>query len=35
MLGIPRATAEKSIDIILKREGNDVTVEQLIKLALR
>jgi holliday junction DNA helicase RuvA len=35
MLGIPRATAEKSIDAILKREGNDVTVEQLIKLALR
>lgn len=35
MLGIPRATAEKSIDTILKREGNDITVEQLIKLALR
>jgi Holliday junction DNA helicase RuvA len=35
MLGIPRATAEKSIDLILKREGNDITVEQLIKLALR
>ncbi len=35
MLGIPRATAEKSIDVILKREGNTVTVEQLIKLALR
>jgi holliday junction DNA helicase RuvA len=35
MLGIPRATAEKSIDTILKREGNDLTVEQLIKLALR
>jgi holliday junction DNA helicase RuvA len=35
MLGIPRATAEKSIDTILKREGNEITVEQLIKLALR
>jgi Holliday junction DNA helicase RuvA len=35
MLGIARATAEKSIDVILKREGNDITVEQLIKLALR
>jgi Holliday junction DNA helicase RuvA len=35
MLGIARATAEKSIDVILKREGNEITVEQLIKLALR
>ncbi|CAH0995258.1 Holliday junction ATP-dependent DNA helicase RuvA [Emticicia aquatica] len=35
MLGIPRAAAEKSIDAILKREGNDISVEQLIKLALR
>ncbi|WP_435355311.1 Holliday junction branch migration protein RuvA [Emticicia sp. SJ17W-69] len=35
MLGIPRATAEKSIDAILKREGNEITVEQLIKFALR
>ncbi len=35
MLGIPRATAEKSIDTILKREGNEITVEQLIKFALR
>ena len=35
MLGIPRATAEKSIDTIIKREGNDITVEKLIKLALR
>lgn len=34
-LGIPKATAEKSVDIIIKREGNDLTVEQLIKLALR
>jgi Holliday junction DNA helicase RuvA len=34
-LGIPKATAEKSLDAILKREGHDITVEQLIKLALR
>jgi len=34
-LGIPKATAEKSIDAIIKREGQDLTVEQLIKLALR
>lgn len=34
-LGIPKATAEKSVDIIIKREGNGLTVEQLIKLALR
>ncbi len=35
MLGIPKPTAEKSVDTILKREGDLVTVEQLIKLALR
>jgi Holliday junction DNA helicase RuvA len=34
-LGIPKATAEKSVDIIIKREGSNLTVEQLIKLALR
>lgn len=34
-LGIPRAAAEKSIDTILKREGNEISIEQLIKLALR
>jgi holliday junction DNA helicase RuvA len=34
-LGIPKPTAEKSIDAILKREGNTVSVEQLIRLALR
>ena len=34
-LGIPKATAEKSIDANIKREGQDLTVEQLIKLALR
>lgn len=35
MLGIPKPTAEKSVDVILKREGDQITVEQLIKLALR
>jgi len=34
-LGIPKNVAEKSLDTILKKEGDDVTVEQLIKLALR
>jgi holliday junction DNA helicase RuvA len=34
-LGIPKATAEKSVDVIIKREGYEITVEQLIKLALR
>lgn len=34
-LGIPKATAEKSLDAILKREGDAISVEQLIKLALR
>jgi Holliday junction DNA helicase RuvA len=34
-LGIPKATAEKSIEAIIKREGQQLTVEQLIKLALR
>jgi Holliday junction DNA helicase RuvA len=34
-LGIPKATAEKSVDTIIKREGYEITVEQLIKLALR
>ncbi len=35
MLGIPKPTAEKSIETILKREGDNLTVEQLIKFALR
>jgi holliday junction DNA helicase RuvA len=35
MLGIPKQAAEKSIEVILKREGDSITVEQLIKLALR
>lgn len=34
-LGIPKPTAEKSVDTILKREGNSISVENLIKLALR
>lgn len=34
-LGIAKNVAEKNIDTILKREGNEVTIEQLIKLALR
>ena len=34
-LGIPKATAEKSLDAIIKREGQGISVEQLIKLALR
>ena len=35
MLGIPKPAAEKSVDIIIKREGEQISVEQLIKLALR
>lgn len=34
-LGIPKNTAEKSIDSILKKQGDQVTLEQLIKLALK
>ena len=34
-LGIPKASAEKSLDTIIKREGDQLTVEDLIKLALR
>jgi Holliday junction DNA helicase RuvA len=34
-LGIPRNVAEKSIESVLKREGNQVTLEQLIKMALK
>lgn len=34
-LGIAKPVAEKSIDQILKREGNSLSLEQLIKLALR
>ncbi|MFN8355700.1 MAG: Holliday junction branch migration protein RuvA [Spirosomataceae bacterium] len=34
-LGIQKAVAEKNIDVILKKYGNDITLEQLIKMALR
>lgn len=34
-LGIPKMAAEKSIDTLLKRTGGDITLEELIKLALR
>ncbi|MGA0559059.1 Holliday junction branch migration protein RuvA [Larkinella sp. VNQ87] len=34
-LGIPKPVAEKSLDTILKREGDELSVEQLIRLALK
>lgn len=34
-LGIPKVTAEKSIDNILKRSADDITLEEVIKLSLR
>ncbi|WP_341227497.1 Holliday junction branch migration protein RuvA [uncultured Arcticibacterium sp.] len=34
-LGIPKSAAEKNIDTILRRTGGDVSLEELIKLALR
>jgi len=34
-LGVARAAAEKSIDAILKKYGNSISVEELIKLSLR
>jgi len=34
-LGIPRNIAEKSIESVLKREGAGITLEQLIKMALK
>ncbi|NBV13794.1 MAG: Holliday junction branch migration protein RuvA [Sphingobacteriia bacterium] len=34
-LGFPKATMEKTLDTILKREGEDIAVEQLIKFALK
>ena len=34
-LGIAKAVAEKNIDTIMKREGNGLVLEQLIKLALK
>ena len=34
-LGLPKATAEKSIDTVLKKAGNTVTLEDLVKQALK
>lgn len=34
-LGISKAAAEKNVDTILKRSGGDISLEELIKLALR
>ncbi|UBM59816.1 Holliday junction branch migration protein RuvA [Marinilongibacter aquaticus] len=34
-LGLPKASAEKSIDLIIKRSGPDLSLEELIKLALK
>jgi Holliday junction DNA helicase RuvA len=34
-LGIPKNVAEKSIDTIIKQEGNQLSLEQLIKKALK
>ena len=34
-LGINRAVAEKTIDAILKRSGNAISLEELVKLALK
>lgn len=34
-LGLPRATAEKSIDSVLKKSGNTITLEDLVKQALK
>ncbi|WP_226390347.1 Holliday junction branch migration protein RuvA [Penaeicola halotolerans] len=34
-LGIPKAAAEKNIEAIIKQKGNDISIEELIKLALK
>jgi holliday junction DNA helicase RuvA len=34
-LGLPKAAAEKSIDAVLKKSGNTITLEDLVKLALK
>jgi Holliday junction DNA helicase RuvA len=34
-LGIPKTAAEKNVDTILRRSGGDISLEELIKLALR
>ncbi|MBC8110810.1 MAG: Holliday junction branch migration protein RuvA [Verrucomicrobia bacterium] len=35
MLGLPKNVAEKNIDLVIKKEGNQLTLEQLIKSALK
>jgi Holliday junction DNA helicase RuvA len=34
-LGITRSAAEKSVDTVLKRSGNTITLEDLVKQALK
>lgn len=34
-LGLPKAAAEKSVDVILKKSGNTITLEDLVKQALK
>src|SRR5688500_3479002 len=34
-LGLPKAVAEKSIDTVLKKSGNTITLEDLVKQALK
>ncbi|MBT1704645.1 Holliday junction branch migration protein RuvA [Chryseosolibacter indicus] len=34
-LGLPKATAEKSVDSVLKKSGNTITLEDLVKQALK
>ena len=35
MLGLPKAAAEKSVDSVLKKSGNTITLEDLVKQALK
>jgi Holliday junction DNA helicase RuvA len=34
-LGLPKAAAEKSVDTVLKKSGNNITLEDLVKQALK
>jgi Holliday junction DNA helicase RuvA len=34
-LGLPKSAAEKSVDAILKKSGNTITLEDLVKQALK
>ncbi len=34
-LGLPKATAEKSVDTVLRKSGNTITLEDLVKQALK